>query len=827
MAIKVNNGSGSFSSTTLWETVTNTPTAHATTNISISTSNLYTEVFTAPSTTGTCTACIVWSIGNIITTYPVYTCQLQEYNGAVWSDVGVTATIAMSGVSVYSTSINTNIPIIFRFATPYTFTTTTSGYYRFRLVSNWVTTFNVLRSDTSGTKIAYMAVDNRTGALGATDNCWILGGTGTTVYTVTQDSNVSIGSGDNTIISTRNWNMGLVIGNGGKYTTNNTNLSLTLNGSLWNGGEFDINYTGTTNTWSLIFTPAVDGDYSLYSNYTATIRLDGQSKVYWKTSLVSGSGTTANPLIVSDPVNWNIGDEIMVTPTNNVAAASTIETEYRYIIGKTGTTTYTLSTTSGGTESGFTYTHSTSAEVLNLTRNVTIKTNSTTKGFYYTIYGGYLATNLSNIYVGYASYQWNRFENVGTITANRAGVVYLSVGSSPDKWDYNVYYNIINLGAYTNTMTNRARTYTGNIFTKGAYIGVTLNTKPNHILNDFYAVNLGNMGFQFSNCVGTTFNRFKSINTGQSSFGYAGFYFASMTNCICNDFVGYLSNNTIYVSAVVNCTINDFKSNLIAYVTNVYACDTRNLVVAPTMVFYNPEFRHYGTSRLFYLGTATSLLGTTYLDGTQIGLHNISGITSKHETYTLNGTFYSTLFSGSTDTNQRTANSNSLKMLPVSDDGMVWEYQIPVKIGQAAQTFGFIKKDVAMTGSTVITELWLPGSTVADTTYTIPNNNSWNVYSLVTNYTGLDNTYATIRITAYGTSGQIYIDDISNGTNILTSLDLWDRAMPSKVMYPELGNPDEVWAVQTSTLTTAGTVGKIQVDTLIETQNNQGLIISK
>jgi hypothetical protein len=103
----------SYSAPTICDTVENTFSCHATTNITISTSNLYTATFTSTvgvEMTGVVVYVTAVGTGGTITAY------LQEYNGATWSDVAGgegTNTIAWSidglswtglGTSIFSTA---------------------------------------------------------------------------------------------------------------------------------------------------------------------------------------------------------------------------------------------------------------------------------------------------------------------------------------------------------------------------------------------------------------------------------------------------------------------------------------------------------------------------------------------------------------------------------------------------------------------------------------------------------------------------------------------------------------------------------------------------
>ncbi len=60
----------------------------------------------------------------------------------------------------------------------------------------------------------------------------------------------------------------------------------------------------------------------------------------------------------------------------------------------------------------------------------------------------------------------------------------------------------------------------------------------------------------------------------------------------------------------------------------------------------------------------------------------------------------------------------------------------------------------------------------------------------------------------------MYIDDLKNGNNVLTSLDAWGEQGLSPLMTEELGNAREVWDVVNSGFA-AGTMGQLAADTRI------------
>lgn len=90
MAHKVAAASGNYGTAATWNSVTNTPTLHASTVISISTTNLFTAAFTAPNTTNACTGVLI-HITNIGGGAGTLTVTLQE------STVDTAATVSIAG----------------------------------------------------------------------------------------------------------------------------------------------------------------------------------------------------------------------------------------------------------------------------------------------------------------------------------------------------------------------------------------------------------------------------------------------------------------------------------------------------------------------------------------------------------------------------------------------------------------------------------------------------------------------------------------------------------------------------------------------------------
>ena len=359
--ISSNPSGGNWSATSTWQQVTNTPTLHASTNIGFS-SAAYTATYTAPNTTNACVG--VWIFLNNTTGAAftnTVTVTLQE------STVDTAAVKAISVTQFANTTIS--FWKYFRFATPYVFTTTSAGAYRFKVTAS-ATTLSA-SADSGGTLVAFLAVDDRAVAsVGATDDVYIGSGDTTTTTTVVLDGTQTAGSGTSTGARSLT---GVKINQGGVLSWD-TASSAQLTSEYISVDNFGTLQMGTTAnpipagvTAKLFYTVST----GLSSGTQGYLYLRGTPPTIVNTTLVSGVGTAASPMVVSDAVDWTVGDELMITPS-----ASSAQFETRYIITKNSTTSYVLSSSVGGSETAFTYTHATGCHIVNFERNVYISTTT-------------------------------------------------------------------------------------------------------------------------------------------------------------------------------------------------------------------------------------------------------------------------------------------------------------------------------------------------------------------------------------------------------------------------------------------------------------------
>lgn len=206
------------------------------------------------------------------------------------------------------------------------------------------------------------------------------------------------------------------------------------------------------------------------------------------------------------------------------------------------------------------------------------------------------------------------------------------------------------------------------------------------------------------------------------------------------------------------------------------------------------------------LGAATFISGQSNMsESSVISVDSQNQTVNNHLWYTKYGIARST-GSGLADTTVRTSGSLGVRIAPTdSTTGFSWSFQIPAKANSYVAALGFLQKNAAFGTDELKVELFLPGSTVADATQTMGNTTgTWEVFNVAASYTGSINLYATVKITAKTTTSNayVYVDDIYNGTNVITALDVWNNGQPSPIMFEQLGDAlaaaQAVWGYATS-----------------------------
>lgn len=766
MAIKVYNG-------TNWDNVVGSASIGGT-NVSVTAAGITSLGNTAPNTTNQAVGVLLAVVS--LPSSANFTVELLE-SGVIKA----TETINLADMKVGYMYV--------RFATPYTFATTSAGAYTVRVKSTSGTQ-GVLRTITAGNLWNQIVYDTNT-TLGATDDAWIGGyvqnsGVTTKTLNISGTSN-SWGSGaDTAMVYTTQWTMGgaTTIFQGGSLVFDTTaDCKLTQLGSVvvYKGGLFDMraNASDIEITTTLEFNQqSTDGRFGILH---VGNQLGGQVLTTGKTvsevaQYASGTGTAANPIVTSAAHGFTVNDEIVI-PGLTYGGNQT-----RYVISIPTSTQLVVSSTLGGAENAITNTPAVGTYIGNLTRNSIIKNTGTSHGFW--------IMNADTNTTPLSSYNYTRLEYPNCLSGK--GLVFSGSTLATDGNDA----TIDGLVMYNNSASARISI---------SYSGKVAQTISNVILYNTKGSNFSaQSGFTVAGATGKTIDGLYHYAEPSSTTNCAGFSFAaSATSCVLKNFHSYGANagngtlgyslgifgagNTISDSTINSSRICGVRGEgaVSATITNcnfgtigTNAIDV-NLASSTlnTMLFTNCNF---GSATLVsnYLNT---------LDGSEIKFHKYQATAHKHRWYTNRGYAQATGTSLE-DTTVRTASSYNIKINPENNTlGFVWEFTVKSIVDQISFLKAYLRKNSTMGTSVAKVEIFMPGTDTtgtADAIFTASNTtDTWQDFVIGKAYSGTENTEALIRVTAISaTAGAaIYLADFFDSTDALNS---WFEAKPTKVVAP-------------------------------------------
>lgn len=808
MAYKCASTTGAWSAAGTWDSVPNTPTIHASTNITISTTNLFTATFTAPNLVDAVNGCLLYIVAPGTAGHNI-TVTLQDNT----VDTGATATLSY-------TNIKANSWVYFRFAAPYVFASLAAGRYRFKVVSS-ASGSHTGAADSGGANLAYLCTTDATGVPAATDYAFITSQNLGAAITVTMDGTQQIGNGADITFSTSGRSIGLAVNilyNGILKWDTAASATLTSLGTvaIFDGGELQRGTVATPYPAAFKATLTFNENAATNAPYGIGVLPGGKltdqgvaksSTSLWKTTYVSGTGVAASPFVVTDAVDWTVGDEIAVC-AYSANATNYQETEYRFIITKNSPTSYVLSTTAGGAEAALTYTHTAGAQVLNVERNVLTNTTNTAQPCFVAILE---LTTYANIQC-----KWARYETIGASRVVASQGFMFSTGNTAGFVDYCVAYRPLYRGFGWNG-SKAVATHTGLIVCRQNSASSTgafdfPNNTGNKNFIDCYSIGNNRSGWYLLGASNCTWTRCHSIANNTAGSGVAaGWWMSAFNNCVTTDCEVHCNRIQGVEAASGSGSVHN---NMLVGTKGTNAiditCFTEGYV---NTVFVNSNF-----------GSATFV--SNYLNmasGSRVKFQTLNDVTNEHRWYAPEGVGSST-GAGLPDTTVRTA--GTLNQRFAAEDsiiGLQWEFLVLARPSTFVSIAGFIYDNAAFVAdlaATATVDLYLPGSTSPDATQVMTNttnaNSSDAVFALAAFYGGTVPLYATVRITVKTATvaAYAYLADIFNGTNDITNLKTWYGGQPSSIMFEQLGDAAAVWAVLTSTLTTAGTTGKKLKDDL-------------
>jgi hypothetical protein len=272
-----------------------------------------------------------------------------------------------------------------------------------------------------------------------------------------------------------------------------TNYYLKVSGDLtvWGGGTLNIGTTGTKmpvdSTAVLEFDPTTDGEFGLIVKDGGTLVGQGNPMTKVWTLLNTNAAVNATSLTTADSTGWKDNDRIVIASTSRTAT----ETEAGALNGDASGTTLTVDGF-GGTGGGVAYAHDGSAtggpgssdiraEIINLTRNVKIRSSSSTIMTYILIAAAATVDfdYIEIYYIGKTSA--NRGITVNTTTAGSCSIQYCSIHDAEENgvnvagasgsitFAWNVCYSLNTLQSASQSAvaiyaTSGAHTITDNVF---------------------------------------------------------------------------------------------------------------------------------------------------------------------------------------------------------------------------------------------------------------------------------------------------------------------------------------------------------------------------
>ena len=785
MAFKIARG-GNWSSAATWAEALNTPTIHATTNLSITTgTGIYTQAYTAANSTDKILGTIVHPVASWPGRSVTFTLQENSVDTAV-------------SVTIVGADVQVGVPLRIEHTG---FTQTSGRTYRYRMNTN-TSSCTVAQSATASQAAAIIYSDQSVSAPAAGDSAFIISQNANTDITVTINntsaicgSNAAISGSSAFAFSSRYWDMALMFNGGttGKaYLTHsdNVNTQIEVRNHVWQGynGVYtckpQAGYTAT-----VAWTPGAIANNSIAWIFASGEQHDIQgaglsTPAYWKSKHVSGVGTAASPLVVNTPVDWSVGDYLIFHPTGN-GSTNYDEVEYRYIITKNSSTSYVLSSTSGGSENALLYTH-TGGYVFNQTAGKNVIWKST-DGYRY-----HVGLNNSLSTPSTAILRWLRVSDVFTTNSAARGGLSFTLGA------HNAEY--ISLGTPGSVVSDQGVFFATNpspftirgllIFSgqnESSQTGmVNTSSSANRSFIDCHIIDTTRVGWKLTG-PNLYMKDCTAIACGRGGVAelYGGFNvsvsYARLVDC---EQYSCRLQGTLYYGSSSDIVWTRLKSGTLG-TNGDLAHQSASQVSIQDVLYENPT-------------TADNNLMTgnlALIEGSRIVFSNVNSTPYNNYKYTNNG-FAQFTGPGLTDTTTPNLGAYAYRHDTVTSEGLKYRYRQLVTPGAVFVTYGRVwgNSTFVSDGSTSITaDLYMPGVAEGDTpsatasmTKTSDKTSANAVFQLTAPNNATIPNYATIVITIKNPSGtanaRAYVGDILNAENDTTKFKVAFEGQPAEVM---------------------------------------------
>ena len=842
MSYFVSKQSGNWSDAASWHKCSNDDGAQAYMEPNSSTSwngfDKNSQTFTAPSLSDSCVGACVRLAGAFNVEFEGgITVTLQEYNGSAWVDVA-TKTLSQDDFGRGKTFEWSFIFV--KFDTPYPYAEEGDDVYRFQITATMTAGSSGSIAYYSSTDICpVLAVDDRTGVPGATDDVAIVAdATAASDVIITVNGDQECGGQLDTSLDTSTqgtWHYAINIGYGGVLAFDTAQASsLKIHGhvGLFDQGAWQIGTEASPASFDYPQQVLWDGDVrnGIYM-HRGTLSWVGEARDI-RREVVSGVGSTADPLIIDADANWQAGDEIVV-PEVGDSSTNYNNTQYRFIKTRNSATSYVLADTVGGAESALTNTITSTggnSHVINLIRPIICQpiVGSGSSGAEYRM--GYFATfadqgyeqdfsvTVQNVRLE-QSYSWDS-KLKGTNGSGKSDAPYTH------QLDNLVFYDTIGFTAFS---TVTANTRLGDSWT---FSGFTFCKNTN---------NYGNMSLSG---VGLTLNDFNLIDCDRGATSLSGLRLSVLDNWV---MAALNRDNSSSTTGIPFYLATSGNQNTIVKNVEFYSCRSEAIYpqspVPPE--FFNCTFGVRGKSQDFlHVGSniggrlvmtncifndlPDKIVSAGNADG-EVAIVNKNQNPNEHIFYAGRAGSIETTGAGLPDTTVRTAGSLGIRLRGYSTIGF---FPFPILIiaeaGKAVSAFGYCKKSAGLVGQPAQVRLTLPFSTLPDAEVTLIDDEEWNLWSISADYSaGTITSFAKLEIIVPGSNSTdyLYVDDILNGTNVISALDLFYHGKPADIMTDQVGDPGSIWSVQNANFA-SGSMGELLDTTKKAIEDAQALIFA-
>lgn len=737
-----------------------------------------------------------------------YTVNLQQYSGGAWADVaGVTKTLTYAQVAGTDATIMTGVAwawTYFEFGTT-TAITTDASTWRLKVTATSTAAY-LINNAVSG--FNYAIVITGTTAFTPGDSVCLNNG-----ITMTVDQTQTFGTliwGVDTIVTWANppaasytltATLGIMSGSSKFiYGTSTDPIAAAVRGTI------------AVTTWYL--------GMSYFGSDNNTLNLYGARPTNYRTSLAADANATQKVIVTTDNMQayWNPGDTVMVWGGQANSSTAIEQKIIDTVVGTTVTFTTNLA-----------YKHADGWFAVNTTR-----------------FGAMAGCVLGASIVPSVSYgQWFLDYKISGVNAGSYSLVgvsgYTSLAGEPtSKIKPILMQDVMSAGGYiSNIIYTGYSSYWGgssfsNIYLWGressssfyaGFGGTSGVTTVEYVTGGTYVTNINLQGDRFvvSNCQGQ--NRFNTQS------GFSSIYIIGNNNTVTNcktygGYSGYYANNVscTYTGCTADGAVVAIEQMATAvsdsYINCVFGQEVANTNTIAMHVGYlqQPLFTNCVVNDTNPVKNDTI---ATNLAGSSVRFQTFNQTTNDHRTWQLYGKTQSTGTS-LVDTTVHTAGGFAIRFLPNSStSNQTWTFDIPT---------GNIQTKTMMVG------VWckINSATYYANTHQLPRitvdyDNGTTAYTQATESTDWQflplpftptTTYGQITVTlsartdATTTDAYVYWDDFAtlypaDAPLNAQTFDLWANALPVTPPIATVLSANDVWAVETSSLTGAGTVGRL------------------